>query len=467
MQQIQQSQKFLNPILTNKQFAWGLIAISAFLMLIDNFLKMPQLVGGWHIVMYVLLLLPLLYLVWKNEIKNRYTKWFLPFAFVMIIDMFYYSNKMAQYILPIIFYIYVLLLYITSMHKVENIYQTFLPKISMKIKLLDYIKEFAFGLITLNQDKKVYNRIGVAILITVPFFGIFTLLLTSADSQYSNILFNIFKLPEHFEIHYLLTVPMYFAVYLFLFIFTLSNIAKRDNHAEVKKLDILVAGIFLGVINLLFLSFIAVQIPFLLSENYTPKNITIAAFAREGFFHLMLVLGLVSLIFIFIFKRYRGEKTVTYLLSLMLIQTVIIGAVSLKKMHLYQSLMGATVLRYYVEWFDYFLICILLLGVWFLIRKIPFSAFFNILSVAAIVSFTLIVSLNIDAMVAKTNIEKFKNNPRLLDTDALAKLSIDALPVLKRENVKLKNYKYWYIEPKRDCSLFSSYHYGYCSILKD
>lgn len=115
MKQIEQSKVLLNPILTNKQFAWGLIAVSLILTVIDNFLKMPLLVGGWHIVMYILILAPLIYLAWRGELKNRYTKWFLSFAFIMVIDMFYYNNDMVQYVLPIIFYIYVLLLYVTSM----------------------------------------------------------------------------------------------------------------------------------------------------------------------------------------------------------------------------------------------------------------------------------------------------------------------------------------------------------------
>ena len=251
-----------------------------------------------------------------------------------------------------------------------------------------------------------------------------------------------------------------------MFLYTLSNISDRVGHIETKKLDILILGIFLGVINLLFFSFVLLQIPFLLSQNYVPQGVSISTFAREGFFQLMLVLGLVSVIFLFILKRYRGERIITLLLSAMLVQTVIIGLVSLKKMHLYQSLMGATVLRYYVEWFDYFLIIILLMGVWFLIRKLSFATFSNILSILAIASFTLIVSLNIDAMVAKTNIEKFKDNPKKLDIRALKGLSIDALPVLNSNKVKFKGYRYWYIVPQRDCSQFGRYHYGYCSVLK-
>ena len=49
----------LNAILENKVFAWMLLVVSFLLMFIVNFLKMSHLVGGWHIVLYLLLITPL------------------------------------------------------------------------------------------------------------------------------------------------------------------------------------------------------------------------------------------------------------------------------------------------------------------------------------------------------------------------------------------------------------------------
>jgi hypothetical protein len=221
------------------------------------------------------------------------------------------------------------------------------------------------------------------------------------------------------------------------------------------------------------------QIPFL-STDTIPQGMNIAHFSREGFFQLMMVMGLVSLIFLFILRRHKNEKVTTVFLVTLLVQTIIMGIVSLKKMYLYQSIMGATVLRYYVEWFDYFLLFILALGIVFLLKRYHFSKMIDSVVVLAFVSFTLVASLNIDAIVAKHNIQKFKDQPHKLDKYALARLSIDALPVIEEYNISIQDtwkYKYndrnnktympWYLKMREtSCEDFASYHYGYCSILE-
>lgn len=241
-------------------------------------------------------------------------------------------------------------------------------------------------------------------------------------------------------------------------------------------MDMLIVGIFLGMINLLFLTFITTQIPFLFSKDYLPENMSLANFAREGFFQLMMVMAIVILIFFFLMRRFKGEKLTIFFLSTLLIQTMIMGIVSLKKMYLYQEIKGATVLRYYVEWFDYFLLFVLALGVLFLVRRLNFARLLDFVSVVALASFLLVISLNVDAMVAKHNIEKFQESPEKLDRNALAQLSIDALPIIKSSGVKpLDRYSldgvmspHWYEERKREkCKSFAVYHYGYCSKLKE
>jgi len=487
----------LHPILQDKTVAWFVIGISASLMIIDNFLKMYMYVGAWHIIMYLLLLSPLIYLIVKKQLQNSYTKWFLPILLIMIVDMFTYSNDMVQSILPIVFYLLVIILYLTSMHQVHSFYQTLLPRMALPFKGLGigYIKDFFGSLIVKQGDKKLYARIGVALLITLPFLGVFTALLFEADSNYSYLVKNLFRFDIKIELPSLFTTPIYFFVYLLLFIYGLSNKKKRDVTQSSKKLDLLIVGIFLSMINILFLSFIAMQVPFLLSSEFIPQG-NIADFAREGFFQLMMVMGLVILIFLFIMRRFYGEKSLTFLLVGLLSQTIIMGVVSLKKMYLYQSIKGATQMRYYVEWFDYYLILVLALGIFFLLQKYAFNKLLDVVSVLGVLAFTLIVSLNVDTMVAKYNIEKFKTHPDMLDMRALKNLSIDALPAISQYETTLnRNLSYpeiaaemiieypevasdtaqttmkpptpWYVIHKRkNCSVFGSYHWGYCITLK-
>ncbi len=463
MQKTFEQQNMLSPLLNNKNTAWLLITISALLASIDNFLKMPLLVGGWHIVMYILLLTPLGYLIIKDEIKNQYTKWFIPFLFIMIIDMFYYSNTFVQYILPVIFYIIIVLLYLSSMHETNNLYQTILPKFKLQFSTTKYLKMFVLNLFLYKVNKTLLNRIGIALLITLPFIVVFTALLSSADSNYKETLQNIFTLNTRFQFEYFITVPLYFLLYLQLFIYSFSNLTSRVEEKSTQKFDLLIVGIFLGLINLLFASFVLMQIPFLSSHTYSLESVNIATFAREGFFQLVSVLVIVSAIFLFILRRYKQENSIKYLLIGLLIQSIMMGIVSLKKMYLYQSIKGATTLRYYVEWFDYFLIVVLFLGILFLIKNKSFTKFLNLITVLTIVSFTMIISVNIDVMVAKHNIEKFKKSPTKLDKEALSELSIDIVPILKEHKLNvspiLANY--------RDCNSFREYHFGYCSIQKE
>ena len=478
---VTEQQSVLNKILKNKKTAWLLIAMSAILMIIDNLLKMPFLIGAWHIVLYVILLAPLVYLLWKKEVLNPYTKWFLPLLGIMIIDMFIYSNDMVQFSLPIIFYILVILLYLSSMQKVHSLYQTFIPRFALPLRGVSYIKDFLDGLVIKRGDKKLYARIGLALLITLPFLGIFVALLSGADSQYSHFITRLFRFNLDFELHYLVTMPLYFIVYLLLFIYGFSNYKIRTEVQDTKVLDLLIVGIFLGMINLLFLSFIVMQVPFLLDSTHIPNNMNIAYFAREGFFQLMAVMGLVMIIFLFIMRRFKGEKSINFFLVGLLMQSIIMGIVSLKKMYLYQEIKGATVLRYYVEWFDYFLILTLALGIVFLARKYTFTKLLNIITILGLVSFTLIVSLNIDAMVAEHNIEKFKDTQKSLDKNAISQLSIDALPIVNKYKIAIddnwrysyngtdsKIYSPWYTQSDRkSCNSFATYHYGYCSLLKE
>jgi len=467
-----EEKSLLNPmLLDNKKFAWLLLGISIFVTIIDNFLKMDYLIGAWHIVIYLTLLIPLTYMVWQKRLNNIYTKWFIPILLVMIFDMFYYSNDFVQFIVPILFYLLLIVLYLTSMQTLHSPYQSLIPRFGLKIQWIEYIQEFLSNLIIKEDNNKIYARIGFALLITIPFLIVFIALLFSADTNFGNFMKRLIDFDIDFHIKYILTVPLTLFLYLWFFIYSFSNYKKRVETSKTTPLDMLIVGIFLSMINLLFLTFISVQVPFLIGHSYLPANTTLAEFAREGFFQLMMVMGIVLLIFLFIMRRFKGERLAIILLGGLIVETIIMGVVSLKKMYLYQSIKGATVLRYYVEWFDYFLISILIIGLIFLIKDIKFSKMLDILAIFGLISLAIVISIDIDYMVASHNIKKFKDTPEKLDKKALATLSIDALPIIKESGIKITqenhNLNHFYEEYRRkNCKTFSTYHFGYCSKLK-
>ncbi len=450
----------LNPILENKTFAWMLLAVGFLLTFIENFLKMSELIGGWHIVFDILLISPLAYMAWKKELVNPHTKWFFPMLLVMIVDMFYYNNDLVQYFVPMVFTFLVVTLYLTSMQEVHSFYQTLLLRFELPWRGLRYIREFLSSLFVKNDDQQLYYRIALALIITLPFLGVFVALLFSADKNFGDFLSNLVDFNLGFDLHYLVTVPLFFMLSLLLFIYGFSNHKDRKERNETASLDMLIVGIFLGMINLLFVLFVAMQFPFLFTEPHLPEGMNLAEFAREGFFQLMMVMGIVLLIFLFIVRRFKGEKVTLFLLAGLLVQTIVMGIVSLKKMYLYQSIKGATVMRYYVEWFDYFLLAVLVAGLVVLFRRLEFRKMLNFVAILGLVAFTLVISLNVEAMVASHNIEKFKGKPSDLDKYALSSLSIDALAAIQGSNVIIN--PYW---KTRDCSTFKDYNLGYCSKL--
>ena len=151
-----------------------------------------------------------------------------------------------------------------------------------------------------------------------------------------------------------------------------------------------------------------------------------------------------------------------------MLQTMVMGYASLQKMHLYQSIKGATVLRYYVEWFDYFLLLILFVGILYLFSKKPFYYMLNFVTILGLLSFTAIASVNIDGMVAQHNITQSKVEKIKLDKNMISLLSIDALPYIQKTDIKLTRYRYRYSGRRyirRNCNKFSEYNIGYCSKL--
>jgi hypothetical protein len=444
---------------------FGLAATALLLALIETAFEHPILFGSWQVIFYLLLFSPLVVLIVTKRTINPYTKWFVPILFILLFDRFYYNNDFVTYALPVVLFLLSITLYLTAMKPVAHIYQTLIPSLAPPFNPFVQLHTFFTQLVSQNYNRALYMRIAIAATITIPFLVLFMALFIHADSNFAYHANALLSFHNPFEPHNLLSTPLAFIGYLLLFIYGFVNHPVKVSTPSSKKLDTLIVGIFLGVISLLFFTFILTQLAFLIQgDTYlrtgSASTTNPATFAREGFFQLMWVMGIVLVIYLFIMKRFKGERIVTLLMSTLIIETLLIGIVSLKKMHLYQSLKGATVLRYYVEWFDYFLIAILLFGLLCVIKRTNFHTVLNFVSITALLALTLIASINVDHLVAEHNIDKFKNTPEKLDRHAIAtKLSIDALPAIQQEDIVLQ------LDHLRNCNWFSLYHLGYCSLI--
>lgn len=447
----------------NVRFSVLLVGISFMLALFKSQFVPSQAIGLGNILFYMITLIPLAYLGLKRQVINRYTYWLIPMVLVWIGDIFIYNNTLTQTFLPFITVGSIAVLYLTSMHKVDYLYQTLIPRFLIAFSLLRYLRVFSAHIFSLNPNHSIYKRVLIGVSITVPFIGLFLTLFMNADTNFNvavNTLISFFAMPK---LDQLLMMPVYFLIYLSLFLYSYLNRAERPVHEEKKSFDTLIVGIFLGALNVLFVTFLVFQIAYLFGgEAYiTQSGISPAQFAREGFFQLAWVMGLVVVIFLAIMRRYQGELSIKILMSLFMIQTIIMGIASLKKMHLYQWLMGATTLRYYVEWFEYFLIAVLVVGIVFTILRQSFHLILNTVTVMGLAAFSIVASLNIDYMIASHNVAKFGSDPTRLDTVMLSNLSIDALPALSATPVTLT------VDfPKDSCRMSMKYHFGRCELIR-
>ncbi len=460
----------LNPL---DNFSWVLIVlfVSLIISMIKN-LAPTNIIASWDIATYILLLLPLFYMIYNKEIANQFTKWIVPFLLILIIDVYYYNNELSQEVLPIIIYICIGILYIGSVQNMEYFFQVIIPKLSGSFRIFGAVGVFIKPILSLKKYQQelirstLTIRIGLGLLITLPVMLLFLFLFMKSDPQFSHFITNLFSFVNPFKVYHSFTIPLSFLFVLILFSYAISSTKSRSINLDTNAFDIVVIGIFLGSLNFLFISFLAFQLPYIFGgENYILENgINISNYARKGFFELAIVMGIVVFIFLIIIYRYKNEKIISIMMSGLMFQTMIMGYSSLKKMYLYQSMKGATVLRYYVEWFDYFLLLILFLGMIYFLTKKPFYSMLNTVTILSILSFTTIASVNIEGIVAKQNIEQFKSNPEKLDKVMLSYLSVDILPYIQNTDIILDSYRHLYFsKARRNCKNFSEYHIGYCN----
>ncbi|WP_298693097.1 DUF4153 domain-containing protein [uncultured Sulfuricurvum sp.] len=448
----------------NVRFSLLLVGISLLLALFKTQFVPAQAIGLGNILFYMIALIPIAYLGLSRQVLNRYTYWFLPIVLVWIADIFIYNNTLTQEFLPLIVVGTIVILYLTSMHKVDYLYQTLIPRLLIAFSLLRYLRVFTVHIFSLNPNYSIYKRVLIGILITVPFIGIFLTLFMNADTNFNIAVNNVISFFAMPQLDKLVMIPVYFLIYLSLFLYSYLNRAERPVQESQKSFDMVIVGIFLGALNLLFVTFLVFQIAYLFGgKDYIAQSgISPAQFAREGFFQLAWVIGLVVVIFLAIMRRYQGELSIKILMSLFMMQTIIMGVASLTKMQLYQTLMGMTTLRYYVEWFEYFLIAVLVVGIVFTLLRQSFHLILNTVTAMGLIAFTVVSSLNVDYMIASHNIEQFKGKPEQLDMAMLSNLSIDALPALKQTPVMVTvNF------PKDSCRFAMQYHYGRCELIRN
>jgi hypothetical protein len=293
--------------------------------------------------------------------------------------------------------------------------------------------------------KRRWGQFGDAILrgliITAILLFVFGYLLSASDARFEAIISQLFNwnLDADKILIYLLSfgITSWIAVAILRGgILIQSSVVNKEPFLPNWKLGTIEIVMILTALNLLFLSFIAVQFTYFFGGDalvQSPIKLTYANYAREGFFQLVTVVILVLTLLLFTHWLYKpstkfGKMLYPILATSIIIMTMIIEASAAHRMYIYTRVSGLTELRFYSS---VFMLWLVILFIWFSMtvlrgqrQRFSFGA---ILTGMILIGFLHVI--NPDARIAEFNLARLQDG-QSFDVDYVSSLSADALPSL-------------------------------------
>jgi hypothetical protein len=205
---------------------------------------------------------------------------------------------------------------------------------------------------------------------------------------------------------------------------------------ESLSLGIVEAGIVLGLLDLLFLAFVAVQLPYFFGSAAViqgPGSTSFSDYARGGFFELVAVAGLVLPLLLFadwiVRKDERAHlRLFRWLAGAQVALLFVIMGSALHRMRLYQGAYGLTELRLYTTAFMLWLGVVFGWFAWTVLRGQRERFAWGALT-TALEAVVILHVVNPDATIVRVNAARADAAVRF-DGHYAASLSADAVPPL-------------------------------------
>lgn len=274
---------------------------------------------------------------------------------------------------------------------------------------------------------------AAGVLISIPMLLVFTLLFVRADAAFENLLTQLL----HINIARHL-VPVALGTWLagsyLRGVLVPSAARSQDPLKSDLELGSTEINVALALLNVLFATFVAVQLQYLFGSARmveTTPGLTYATYARRGFFELVIVALLVLPILLgadSVHAANRGKRAFR-IQSLILVGLVLcVMASALHRMRLYQYAYGLTELRFYVVAFMIYLAVIFALFCGTVLRG--WGGLFPMGTVATGFAAILVLhAVNPDQWIASANVENARAGRRF-DPTYLKALSADAVPTV-------------------------------------
>lgn len=291
----------------------------------------------------------------------------------------------------------------------------------------------AFGAREDGKGREIVRGVLLALLVLIPF----TLLFASADQTFERILSELFNIEWdeailHRTILGVIGTAFFLGMFGFLFL-RAPHAAPAPSASAPRELGTTESLIVLASVNTLFFAFLALQLSYLFGgESYLASaGSTYAAYAREGFFELVLVGIFVFAILSTIERQIRGseEGIVHFRIAgvLLVVQTVFVLVSAYSRLSLYEEAYGFTVIRLFSHAFMIWLAAALVL----LAHHTATGGSAGIFACRILGSVAaLLLAMNIinpDAFIARQNLERYAATGEI-DAWYLGRLSADALP---------------------------------------
>lgn len=426
-----------------------IVFLSLFSALFYNWL-FPNQFSGINFTIFISLFLGLVMFLAIYQKEKELNAW----AFFLVIPILWYAVCVALYkstfvhvVAPIASLILILIfLFWSGAVKISFIkIKRLLPP-----QILIFFSKFftralsPFGSLAKIQVKTI-GKVFWAILILCPLVLIFVGLFGSADLVFREWMKNFFD----WQVDSLTVWHFFRTIFLFLFLnglFYAYLSAKRfsgpdkvilQTQTEEKNTDQVVPGIVLGVLNLIFISFISIQLMFLFGghEVINKYNITYADYVHNGFYQMAFIAVLVLIIGYVVYRIEKNKKLTLskFLTDLLILQTIIIAISAFKRMFLYQEAYGLTQLRFLVEHFIIYLAVILFVLFMVILARKHYSYFIKISFGISIVYLMFMTAFNMQGHIAKVNIDRYFNGTdSKVDIQYLHKLTVDIYPQVTR-----------------------------------
>lgn len=279
------------------------------------------------------------------------------------------------------------------------------------------------------------------LLFSIPILFIFVFLFTSADAQYELMIVDLIDL--EFETIFAHTFLIAFFTWLSLTI--LATFVLPGVHEEPSQdlpvstnrwaLEVLIV---LSSVVLVFLSYVYFQLGYLfggLDHVLQTEHLTVAEFARKGFFESTIAAGF-ALLILLAFDEHLNRDAKTHRTAFtglsigLIILVAVVIASAMQRMAVYRDTFGLTEDRFYVTG-----ILIWLIGacLWFAITLLRTKSRGFVIGAIlwGYLCFATVIFVNPHAYIATTNLNRLRNGLDF-DADYAATLSADATPSILR-----------------------------------